>query len=178
MILHICIQTFSELVMLRKSLLAVLCRTSEVTKRVSRELSTWKFNFHCEIRATSRDLFFPLALYIFSVSLFHVFVASYSPPFFADLISPGRRRTPRQAISTSFSSRVWWVTRGARRANLERDPLQPPFALGDRVNSYRKRSSQRIVMRESMWNESAQRNNFYYLTLMLSALNMKKETCQ
>lgn len=48
----------------RKSPLAMLCRTSVVTKRVSRELSTWKFNFHREVRATSRDLSLPYALYL------------------------------------------------------------------------------------------------------------------
>lgn len=55
-------------------------------------------------------------------------------PFFVDLILPERREAPRQAISTSFSSRAQRVTKRVQRRTVS-SSLCEYFAPGDHVDS-------------------------------------------
>jgi len=80
-----------------------------------------------------------LATYLFPIFLFlsRMFVASYSPLFPVDLISPGSRETPRQVISTSFSPRAWEGNKKSAKSEPESvsSSSREYFALGDHVDS-------------------------------------------
>lgn len=79
-----------------------MLQRSDVTEGVSRELSTWKFNFHRETRSNvSRLLFF--------------FLSFSPPPFFTDLISPGRRGMPITGDFCIFSLRMSRMREVARK---------------------------------------------------------------